>query len=87
MRHAASYLLFKRNYAKMTDSERYFLMNRIVHVLEGELTENVLYRSHILTMYLLRHLRVPIQYIDEVWWMRLRPLTEAPLFSVVLRQL
>jgi hypothetical protein len=87
MKHHASYLLFKANYAKMTDSERFFLFNRLIHVLSEARLESQLYRYDPRVAALEHHLRTPIQRIDQVWWMQLRGLTEAPLFSTVLRQL
>lgn len=81
MKNASTYLYFKSQMAKLTDSEKFWLTNRMVYamVLEPYKTD---YDN---TLEMLLRQPVVIQNTVE-WWRALRSVSVAPLFYRILRQ-
>jgi hypothetical protein len=80
MKNACTYLYFRSKMNKLTDSQKFWVMNHLATYLSWEPE-----KTH-LDELLEAHLRcsVPVQNKDE-WWWALRNLSEAPLFYKILR--
>jgi hypothetical protein len=86
MKNTATYLNFKYRINQLRDSEKWFVINRLVSFINYERLSD---REQFIdedNKALENHLRYPSPNTDE-WWMRLRELSVAPLFYQTLRQI
>ena len=81
MKNACTYLYFKSQMDKLTDTEKFWLTNRMVYAFNYQPTKTDL--DYQLDM-LLRQ-PIPVQNTVE-WWHALRAVSGAPLFYKILRQ-
>jgi hypothetical protein len=84
MKNACTFLNFRNKMGKLTDSEKFWVVNKMVYFL---VCENAINYNEL--NYLLRlHLSKPIQETNsDTWWWALRTLSSAPAFYKTLRLL
>ena len=76
----ASFLYFRSQFNKISESERLFLMLRLRQWLLYEYT-----KKHSLDGPLIKHMTVSHCLWNEFWWRRLRELSKAPAFVSMIR--
>ena len=89
MLNAAVYLKFQSDMAKITDYEKFYIMNRMVNFINlirnFDLTDTDY--NNPLNLKLEQHLRCTVQNQKKPeWWIQLRKLCSASLFHSTLRQ-
>ena len=83
MRNACTFLYFRSKMARLTDSEKFWVMNRMAFELANY---NRLNELNPLNKKLELHLRKPVHEQNKVeWWWALRKLSAAPQFYTILR--
>lgn len=85
MSNATSYLRFKSICAKITQSEQWFMVQRLIHHAHLEFAENPRLDNE-KSRNLINHLRVPPIHWDEFWWRKLRIYRETHAFAVIMRK-
>lgn len=74
----SAYLSFRSQFAKIGDSERLFLMQRVRHWLNFEYV-----KKNELDIRFIKHLNVSHCLWDEFWWRRLREYSKTPAFAAL----
>jgi hypothetical protein len=83
MKNANVFLAFKSKMAKLTDTEKFWLMNRMAFEANYEISQTT---PNVLNSKLEGLLRLPVSTQNTVeWWWALRELSCAPLFYKILR--
>ena len=83
MRNACTYLYFRSRMARLTDAEKFWVMNKMAFELANY---NRLNEKDHLNIKLERHLRRSVTEQNSVeWWLALRKLSAAPQFYSILR--
>ena len=83
MKNACTFLYFRNKMARLTDSEKFWVMNRMAFELGNyhRLNEKIP-----LNIRLEQHLRRSVSEQNRVeWWWTLRKLSAAPQFYTILR--
>jgi len=81
---AAAYLSFRRLCSKITPSEHWFLIQRLLHWAQYELTKHTHYNTG-QAQALMAHLRIHTGLWDEFWWRKLRYYRDTKLFNIIIR--
>ena len=85
MRNASTFLYFKSKMARLTDSEKFWVMNRMAFELGNY---NRTTELNQLNKLLELHLRRSVCEQNKVeWWWALRKLSAAPQFYTILRMI
>jgi len=83
MKNACTYLYFRSKMARLTDAEKFWVMNRMAFELGNY---NRLNEVNLLNKQLEQHLRRSVNEQNKVeWWWALRKLSAAPQFYTILR--
>jgi hypothetical protein len=85
MKNASTYLYFRSKMARLTDSEKFWVMNRMAFELGNY---NRTTELNLLNKQLELYLRKPVHEQNKVeWWLALRKLSAAPQFYTILRMI
>jgi hypothetical protein len=85
MSNATSYLRFKSICAKITPSEQWFMVLRLIHWAQHEIAENPRLNNE-KSRDLIRHLGIPPTQWNEFWWRKLRIYRDSHIFAIIMRK-
>jgi len=82
---AAAYLTFRSICTKITPTERWFMIQKMLYWAQIELTEHRHYNTGQVQA-LLTHLRIHPSLWNEFWWRQLRYYRDVKLFGIMVRK-